>query len=67
MSDRYKIQRLYFRKPGVRRTLDSGLTLEQAQEHCRNPETSSKTARSSAAVQRTRRMGPWFDCYTRES
>ena len=33
----------------------------------RNPETSSKTARSSAAVQRTRRMGPWFDCYTLES
>jgi len=35
-----------------------------AQAHCRNPETSSKTATSSTAKGRTRKYGPWFDGYT---
>lgn len=33
---KYKIQRLYFR--GGRRTINTGLTLEQAQAHCSDPE-----------------------------
>lgn len=64
MSDKYKIVRSYFR--GGKRTIETGLTLEQAQEHCRNPETSSRTATSSRARERTRRKGPWFDGYTKE-
>lgn len=66
MADTYKIQRLYFNKPGYKRTLFTGLTEEQAQEWCRNPETSSSTATGSAAKARTRKMGPWFDSYTKE-
>jgi hypothetical protein len=62
--DKYKIIRRYFR--GGRRTIETGLTLEQAQEHCSNPETSSRTATSSKAKARTRRMGPWFDSYEKE-
>ena len=60
----YAIVRSYFR--GVKRTIARGLTLEEAQAHCRNPETSSRTATSSAARARTRKMGPWFDGYTEE-
>lgn len=59
----YKVIRFYFNKPGQRRTILMGLTEEQAQAHCKNPETSSSTCTTSAANARTRRMGPWFDGY----
>lgn len=61
MSERYQIVRLYFR--GGRRTIMRGLTLEEAQAHCQNPETSSSTATSAAARKRTASRGPWFDGY----
>lgn len=57
--DRYKIVRYYYR--GGHRTIQKGLTLEQAQAHCADPETSSKTAKSARARAVTRRMGNWFD------
>jgi hypothetical protein len=57
----YKIVRNYFH--GSPRTIAKGLTLEEAQAHCRNPETSSRTATSAAAKARTRKFGPWFDSY----
>lgn len=58
---RYKIVRMYFR--GGKRTIRSGLTLDEAQAHCRNPETSSRTAISPGAKRRTASRGPWFDGY----
>jgi len=61
---RYSIVRHYFY--GRKRTLETGLTLEQAQAHCSNPETSSRTAMGSAARARTRRFGQWFDGYTKD-
>jgi hypothetical protein len=67
MPDRYKIVRGYFnyqRYP--RRTIKSGLTLEQAQAHCHDPETSSRTCRKSANVRRTKERGAWFDGYEQE-
>ena len=60
----YKIVRNYFN--GRPRTIARGLTLEEAQAYCKDPETSSRTATSSAAKARTRRMGAWFDGYTEE-
>jgi hypothetical protein len=58
----YKIVRHYFN--GSRhRTVASGLTLEEAQKHCQNPETSSSTCASSSGRRRTRTQGPWFDGY----
>tara|TARA_R100000995_G_scaffold1763_1_gene1205 strand:+ start:36021 stop:36161 length:141 start_codon:yes stop_codon:yes gene_type:complete len=45
----YKIIR--FRFNGNNRTIKRGLTLEEAQEHCQDPETSGDG---------------WFDGYTRE-
>jgi len=61
---RYKIQRCYFH--GRRITLETGLTLEQAQAHCSDPETSSSTCTKAAGKRRTRERGQWFDCYTEE-
>lgn len=60
----YKIVR-YFQNAG-KRTINTGLTLEEAQEWCNNPETGSRTATSSAAKARTRRSGQWFDGFTEE-
>lgn len=62
----YKIVRQYFR--GGSRAVSglSGLTLEEAQAHCRDKETSSSTATSAAARRRTRDRGPWFDSYVEE-
>jgi hypothetical protein len=47
-------------------TIETGLTLEQAQEHCQNPETSSSTCTLALGKRRTRLHGPWFDSYTEE-
>ena len=60
----YKIVRHY--QKSTNRTVESGLTLEEAQAHCSNPETSSRTATSAAARARTRKHGAWFDGYTEE-
>ena len=57
----YKIVRCY--QNGPSRTILRGLTLAEAQAHCRNPETSSRTATSAAARRRTKARGPWFDAY----
>ena len=60
----YKIERLYFN--GGRRLIESGLTLAEAQAHCADPETSSRTCTTAAKRAITRRKGPWFDSYTEE-
>lgn len=57
----YRIVRMYFK--GGKRTVKSGLTLEEAQKHCNDPETSSSTATGAAAKRRTRERGEWFDGY----
>ena len=58
----YKIIRHYFK--GGKRLIQKGLTLAEAQAHCKDPETSSSTATSAKAMKRTRAKGPWFDSYT---
>jgi hypothetical protein len=60
----YKIVR-FFQKHD-REIITRGLTLEQAQAHCEDTETSSRTATSEAAVERTRIKGAWFDGYEEE-
>ncbi len=62
----YKIVRMYFEAGTGERVIARGLTLEQAQAHCSNPETSSRTATSAKAKARTRRLGPWFDGFEEE-
>lgn len=63
---RYKVRRMYFSPEWPTRTIKSGLTLEEAQAHCNDPETSSSTATSSRARKRTEQRGPWFDGYEAE-
>jgi hypothetical protein len=63
---KYKIVRFYQDRNRPRRTILTGLTLEQAQAHCEDPESSSTTATSATAKAVTRRNGPWFDGYTEE-
>ena len=62
----YRIIRYYLDHPQRRECLGDNLTLEQAQEHCSSPHTSSTTATHPTAVERTQKMGPWFDGYEKE-
>lgn len=62
---RYKIVR-GFRDSHKRITIARNLSLEEAQAHCRDPQTSSTTCTSATGRARTRKMGPWFDGYERD-
>jgi hypothetical protein len=55
----YKVVRKFFK--GESRTLKTGLTLEEAQEHCEDPETSSSTCTHNPEA-----SSPWFDAYYEE-
>ena len=61
----YKIVR-HFYNSNRKVTIKTGLTEEQAQAHCRDPETSSSTCKKAVNLCRTARSGPWFDGYTKE-
>jgi hypothetical protein len=63
----YKIVRFFEGKKGKYTVPGlTGLTLEEAQEHCQDPETSSRTCTSKEGRARTAKHGPWFDGYTEE-
>ena len=68
MNDRetqfYKLVRCYF--SGDKIELDTGLTLEEAQEWCADPETSDRTCEGAVAKERSIARGPWFDAYDKE-
>lgn len=55
----YKIRRFCFNDshPEHRSTIKTGLTLEEAQEHCNDPATSGEDSE----------RGQWFDGYDKES
>ena len=59
----YYIVRFYEDDFCENRIIKRKLTLEEAQAHCRDPETSSSTATSRKAIAETERMGRWFDGY----
>lgn len=60
----YKIVRSFFR--GGKRVVKRGLTLAEAQEHCKDPETSSRTCTGYKGRKLTAGRGPWFDGYEKE-
>ncbi len=64
-AESYKVVRLYYslRRP---RTMARGMTLEEAQAWCNDPETSSETATSAKARRHTAAYGKWFDGYDKE-
>ncbi len=57
----YKIIRFYLY--GGSRVIKRGLSLEEAQKHCQDPETSSSTCTNPTGKRRTKDCGPWFDGY----
>lgn len=62
----WKIVRFYQDPAIPARTIRRRVTLEEAREWCRDPETSYSTCRLARGKDRTRRLGPWFDGYTEE-
>ena len=64
--EKYKIVRHYYDPWRRSRTIESGLTLEQVQAHCGDPETSSSTCVTAKRKAYTRKVGEWFDGYTAE-
>jgi hypothetical protein len=62
----YQIKRFYQKGPELTEVIRGGLSLEEAQEHCEDPETSSRTCEDEDNVARTEEHGPWFDGYEEE-
>ncbi|CAB4199139.1 hypothetical protein UFOVP1336_14 [uncultured Caudovirales phage] len=59
----YKIIRMHYNQKIPNKVVDRGLTLEEAQAHCKDKETSSRTAKKPLAVAYTKSFGSWFDGY----
>jgi hypothetical protein len=64
MNETYKVVRKFFRADDE--LIADGLSLQEAQEHCQDPETSSRTATSACAIALTEKCGLWFDAYYQE-
>jgi hypothetical protein len=58
----YDVVRYFYN--GRRRTIIRNISLEEAQAHCHNPETSWRTCTTAVGKARTRRCGEWFDGFT---
>ncbi len=56
----------YHRDIGGQVIIRRGVTLEEAKEHCKDPETSSRTCEDPENVAYTEKYGQWFDGYTEE-
>lgn len=64
---KYRIIRFYADRNIPPRTIHRGLTLEEAQEHCSSPDTSSTTCKTKVGKARTRKIGGWFDGYDEDN
>ncbi len=62
----YKIVRKYADSSIPEEEIATGLTLEAAREHCRDPETSSSTCKNLILKRLAYENGPWFDAYEEE-
>jgi hypothetical protein len=60
----YKIVRHFQNRDNE--VIERGLTLEEAQAHCQDDESSSSTATGAEAMMVTESYGAWFDGYTEE-
>ncbi len=65
-NNKYKIVRMYADGNIPSETIETGLTLEAAQIHCKDPETSSQTCEGFVGTSRTTQFGHWFDGYEEE-
>jgi hypothetical protein len=62
----YSIIRFYQNNELTRQVIKTGLSLREAQEHCNNPETSSRTCVLDENLFHTEVNGQWFDGYEKE-
>ncbi len=62
----YDIVRYFKDEKYKTKIIRRGVTLKEAQDHCNDPETCSKTCTTSAGKQRTMVYGEWFDGYVRK-
>lgn len=62
----YRIVRNYFSDDKPSEVVARGLTLEEAQGHCRSPETNSRTCTLPENQKITAEHGQWFDGYEKE-
>lgn len=60
----YKVICKYFKHTDE--LVAEGLTLDEAQDMCQDPETSSRTCTTLEGLERTEIYGPWFYAYTEE-
>jgi hypothetical protein len=60
----YSIYRYFQKHP--KQLIKEGLTLDEALEHCGDPETSSKECHLPESKAITNEYGPWFDGYVEE-
>lgn len=61
----YKIVRFFADHP-TKETIETGLTLEQVQKHCSDPESSSRKCTNIEGHARTKKRGDWFDGWHKE-
>lgn len=62
----YKIIRFYKTSDLDKKVIDTGLSLDEAQAHCKDEESCSKTCEGTENVQHTEQHGQWFDGYDEE-
>jgi hypothetical protein len=69
MAETYRLVRFYQRDPQdlTREVLAEGQTFDQVREHCNDPETASVTCTTDEGRERTRKCGPWFEGFERET
>jgi hypothetical protein len=60
----YKVIRFFHHHSNE--VIKTGLSLDEAQEHCQDPETSFSTCTTKEAKRRTKEFGLWFDGYEEE-
>lgn len=65
-EDTYEIIRHYKNDSSKNKTMKKGLTRQEAQEWCKDPETSSRTAEEPENVKHTEENGEWFDGFEKE-
>ena len=46
---------------GIQRTIKKGLTLDEARLHIMSSESSSHSCKSKAGINRTKKLGAWYD------
>lgn len=59
----YNIVRFYQNSTIESKVIKGGLTLAEAQAHCQDPDTSSRTCTSKDGTEHTYLYGAWFDGY----